>query len=294
MKISKTILILLSFIISQQAFSLTVAEALENQKSNAAVRGTTAGMTSDTIPIGKEITNSQMIGIGAVNILDTYLSPEKYNGTELRYISHTIRERKGRRWSRMLAHQGSMAYADNRSGNGDEIAGAYTFSYGVHYNWNLMGGQLNLKAGAQADANVGFLYNTRNSNNPAQARLSLNISPSVAATYRFRLWNRPFAVRYEASTPLFGVMFSPNYGQSYYEIFTQGNYDHNVVPTTVASTPSLRQMLTLDFTLGRTTLRMGWLGDFQQTKVNNLKYHSYSNMLVIGIVRHFSITKITP
>lgn len=251
-------------------------------------------MTSDTIPIGKEITNSQMIGTGAVNILDTYLSPEKYNGTELRYISHTIRERKGRKWSRMLVHQGSMAYADNRSGNGNEIAGAYTFSYGVHYNWNLMGGQLNLKAGAQADANVGFLYNTRNSNNPAQARLSLNISPSVAATYRFRLWNRPFAVHYEASAPLFGVMFSPNYGQSYYEIFTQGNYDHNVVPTTVASTPSLRQMFTLDFTLGRTTLRTGWLGDFRQTKVNNLKYHSYSNMLVIGIVRHFSITKIIP
>lgn len=243
---------------------------------------------------GKEITNSQMIGAGAVNILDTYLSPEKYNGTELRYISHTIRERKGRKWSRMLVHQGSMAYTDNRSGNGNEIAGDYTFSYGVHYNWNLTGGQLNLKAGAQADVSAGFLYNTRNSNNPAQARLSLNISPSVAATYRFRLWNRPFAVRYEASTPLFGVMFSPNYGQSYYEIFTQGNYDHNIVPTTVASTPSLRQMLTLDFTLGRTTLRTGWLGDFRQTKVNNLKYHSYSNMLVIGIVRHFSITKITP
>ena len=54
----------------------------------------------DTIRNNKIITNAQMIGIGAVNILDTYLSPEKYRGTELRYISHTLRERRDSRWSR--------------------------------------------------------------------------------------------------------------------------------------------------------------------------------------------------
>lgn len=122
----------------------------------------------DTIRNNKIITNAQMIGIGAVNILDTYLSPEKYRGTELRYISHTLRERRDSRWSRLIVHQGNMSYSDNRSGNGGEIAGAYTFSYGVHYNWNFFDGSLNIKAGAQADVNVGFLYNTRNSNNPAQ------------------------------------------------------------------------------------------------------------------------------
>lgn len=248
----------------------------------------------DTIRNNKIITNAQMIGIGAVNILDTYLSPEKYRGTELRYISHTLRERRDSRWSRLIVHQGNMSYSNNRSGNGGEIAGAYTFSYGVHYNWDFFDGSLNVKAGAQADFNVGFLYNMRNSNNPAQARLSLNISPSAAATYRFRLWQHNYSLRYELSVPLIGMMFSPNYGQSYYEIFSRGNYDHNIVPTTFGSTPSLRQMLTFDFSLGRTTLRLGYMGDFQQARVNNLKYHSYSNMLLIGIVRQFNITKIVP
>ena len=219
---------------------------------------------------------------------------DRYRGTELRYISHTLRERRDSRWSRLIVHQGNMSYSDNRSGNGGEIAGAYTFSYGVHYNWNFFDGSLNVKAGAQADVNVGFLYNTRNSNNPAQARLSLNISPSAAATYRFRLWQHNYSLRYELSVPLMGLMFSPNYGQSYYEIFSRGNYDHNIVPTTFGSTPSLRQMLTFDFSLGRTTLRLGYMGDFQQARVNNLKYHSYSNMLLIGIVRQFNITKIVP
>ena len=66
------------------------------------------------------------------------------------------------------------------------------------------------------------------------------------------------------------------------------------MPTTFVSRPSLRKMLTLEFTLGRTTLRLGYLGDFRQSKVNNLKYHTYSNMLLIGFVRSFKLTHILP
>lgn len=250
--------------------------------------------TADTIRCDKVITNAQMIGIGGVQILDTYLSPEEYSGTALRYLSHATRQSEGRKWSRLVLHEGGFSYSNNRADNGDYVAGAYQFSYGVHRNWQLLGGRMYVRAGGQADAYASFLYNTRNGNNPAQARLSLNLSPSAAVSYHFRLWNVPFKATYEASVPLLGVMFSPNYGQSYYEIFTKGDYDHNIVPTTIVCAPSLRNMLTLDFTLRRTTLRIGWLGDFRQAKVNNLKYHEYSNMLVIGLVRSFKLTRIVP
>ena len=249
---------------------------------------------ADTLHSDKVVTNARMIGVGRASTLDTYLSPEEYSGMELRYVSHTIRRREGRRLSHMLVHQGSFSYLDNRAGNGNEMSGMYTFSYGLHYNWDFLGGRLNVMAGGKVNASVGFLYNTRNGNNPAQARVGIDIAPSAAASYRFRLWNVPLAARYEVSAPLVGLMFSPNYGQSYYEIFSRGDYDHNIVPTTFVNAPSLSQMLTVDITLGRTSLRLGYLGDFRQAKVNNLKYHTYSNMFVIGFVRRFKLTSIIP
>ena len=100
--------------------------------------------------------------------------------------------------------------------------------------------------------------------------------------------------RWEAHFPLGGLMFSPSYGQSYYEIFSRGNYDRNIVPTTIFSTPSLRQQLTLDFTVARTTVRLGYMNDIRQSSVNGLKQHAWSHLFLVGIVRKFSITHIIP
>ena len=253
-----------------------------------------ASAQSDTIPSGKVVTNARMIGVGATDILDTYLSQEKFRGTELRYISHTMREPEGRHWGRLIVHQGNLAFADNRSGDGGEIAGAYYFSYGVRRRFAFPVGNatLTVRAGAQADVTAGFIYNTRGSNNPAQARFDIGLSPSAGAAYDFTVGGKPLTVTYEASVPLLGVMFSPNYGQSYYEIFSEGNYDHNIVPTTIGSTPSFRQMLTLDFRLLHATWRVGYLGDYRQASVNSLKQHTYTHSLVVGVVKSFSVAKL--
>ena len=151
-----------------------------------------------------------------------------------------------------------------------------------------------VKAGGGVDANLGFLYNTRNSNNPAQAYIQLNLAPNIIATYLLRIKGHPILLRYEAQAPLVGLTFAPNYGQSYYELFSKNNYDKNIVPTTFIATPSVRQILTVDYTIHHTTLRLGYEADLQQARLNGLKYHTWSNLFVIGLVRKFNITKILP
>lgn len=262
----------------------------QEYSSNSWTNGT---VPQDTI-LPKIITHARQIGIGTANILDTYLSPEKYKGQEIDFVSQTTRERVGKKWSRQITHYADVSFLDNRTNNGSEIAGMYTFQYIWHYNWQLLGGRLTVKAGGGFDANLGFIYNTRNSNNPAQAKESLQFTTNGSTTYRFNIKRWLLAVRYELSVPLVGQMFSPNYGQSYYEIFSEGNYDHNNVITYFGNCPSMRQMLSLDLNLKQTNLRISYLGNVIQSHVNNLKYHSYNNVFMIGIVKKFKLINSMP
>ena len=249
----------------------------------------------DSLISHKLITNARLLGVGTVNILDTYLSEEKYTGMEWRYMSHTVRERTDSPWSRMIIHQANFANAHNRAKNGNKLYGAYTFQYALHHSWTLLQNCLNLKAGAMLDASLGFIYNTRNSNNPAQALCHLDLAPSLSLSYRFKAFQKhPCSIQYQVSAPLGGIMFSPNYGQSYYETFTQGNYERNIVPTYPFNKPSLRQLLTFDFMFAGTRWRIGYAGNYQQSHVNHIKAHTYSHTVMIGVVKSFKFIKVKP
>ncbi len=248
---------------------------------------------SDTIPSKRETVTANLFGVGYTDMLDTYLSPEKFRGVEVRFLHQTTRLRPGSRWSRQMTTQTYVSSGTSR-GDGTTLGLQANYGYAWHYNWQWMGGRLRLQAGGMVDGNIGVLYNLQNQNNPAQMRLFANIGPSAVGTFRFHIGRRPAALRYEVYAPLAGVMFSPNYGQSYYEIFTRGNYDHNVVPTTFIITPSVRNLLTLQVSWKRNTYSIGYMGEIQQAEVNHLKQHIYSHLLMVGYVRHFTITDIVP
>ncbi len=246
----------------------------------------------DTLSHEKYLVRSAMVGIGKTNVYDTYLSPLEYKGPELRFMHESIRMTRlmGGRVSAQRIVQVNCSSTDNISKSSTSYSGMFNWTYALHYQYNV-NGNLKILFGPMIDLNGGFIYNTRNSNNPAQAKVYGNIDASAMAIYKFRIVRCPMVVRYQANLPFMGVMFSPEYGQSYYEIFSLGHGGRNVLFTSFHNAPSLRQMLTLDFPVGKTIMRAGYLCDIQQAKVNNLKSHFYSHNFMIGFVRNFHMIR---
>ena len=245
-------------------------------------------------PLASAAQSHYQLGVGSTNILDTYLSQEKFYGIGLSMLYTREHYKDSCRWSTEWQHQLHTSTADDRADNASLLEGMYKLYGGCYYRLTSSSSKgicnprtLQLYVGVLGNIGLGMIYNTRNGNNPVNTRLGFQIMPSVKATYPLRLFRHRALLRYQADLPLVGVVFSPNYGQSYYEMFSLGNYDHNIVPTTFISAPNFRQQLSLLYTVSpKFTFSIGYLGDYQQQRVNNLKQHLYDHAVMIGIAKN--------
>lgn len=245
------------------------------------------GICVDSLQRHQYIVRSTSYGIGSIRLLDTYLSPMEYAGSQLHMVRESTRMlRKGEgRISRQTLFHAYVAGAENGAGTASELAGMLDWNYAWHYNFSLADGKLRLLLGPMLQLHGGFIYNTRNSNNPAQAKLGVDLAASGMAVYRDKLKRLPFTMRYQLDVPLLGVMFSPQYQQSYYEIFSLGHYDGTIVLTSIHNRPVLRHWFTVDMEFRPFTLRLGYMADMQQSEVNDIKYHAYTHSFMIGVVK---------
>lgn len=251
----------------------------------------TAQDSTDRLPDNRCTTHATLFGIGRSNLLETYLSPYSYTGPQLSVLHESLRKTHwldGRITTQRM-FDGNIAYTDNRAETADEMAGKFSCSLGWHYNWTWNNG-LRLMLGGELHAGVGFIYNTRNSNNPVQAKAETDLAASALLIYPFHVRKVPFTARYQVSAPLVGAMFSPRYGQSYYEM-SLGGYDRNVRATWPGNAPSMRHFLTLDFPICGFTFRTGYLCDIRQSNVNGLRSHNWNHSFMIGYVKHFRFVK---
>ena len=256
----------------------------------AAIISLSSSAQEDSLRATRFVTRSLTVGGGFSNILETYLTPLEYTGGGTRVVLESVRNTRWMHGTLRAQHllQVDYSYTHNTSGSAHIHYGLVSYSYSLMRPVQLTP-WLKLLAGPTADVNAGVVYNQRNSNNPAQAKAYGRLGATGMLICRFSYKGHPFVARYQALLPLLGVAFSPEFGESYYEIFTVGNGGKNVLFTSLHNNPSLRQLLTLDFPLGRTIIRFGYICDIQQSKLNSLKSHAYSHDFMIGFVRNICI-----
>ena len=227
------------------------------------------------------------LGGGVTNLLDTYLSPLTYKGGHVALLDERFAQTtaKSGRWftQSLFALHGDYTLA--AEGRALTVGGMADYSYTCYYR-PLSSKRWSLYAGPQGQLRIGGIYNLRNSNNPAQLKLGVNLAASAMGKYSFTLWRTPMNVRLQADLPLFGFAFGPDYGQSYYEIFYLGNDEGCVHVTAPHNNLSLRTKLSYDVEFRTCTMRLTWQEDLYHWQLGNQQYRMFTHSVMIGYVKN--------
>ena len=254
-------------------------------------------LMSSTMFFGQSLSSTRFeerslsLGGGYTNMIDTYLSPLRYSGPHVALLSECFSQAvaPSGRWFTQSLFALHGDYATPASGSGLTVGGMADYSYTWYYEAPLLspqGGKFRLLVGPQAQLRLGGIYNLRNSNNPAQLKLGVNLAASAMAKYTFSLWHTPMSVRLQTDLPLLGTAFGPDYGQSYYEIFYLGQSNGCVHMTSLHNNLSLRTNLSYDLQLRPCTLRLTLANDLYQWTLGSQHYRMFTHSVMLGVVKN--------
>ena len=243
---------------------------------------------NDTIRTERIVVKSAQFGISLQDNYDTYLSNYKYTGGGLHFNHETFRDaRTGNyRWKYQVLFNSRIGYGLQKTNI--QLTGIIGCSWSGYHPFKVAKG-LTLLAGAQIQLEGGAIYSPAGGNNPAAAKMRTALAASGMAIYHFPVLRSEWIARYQIDIPLVGAMFAPEFGQSYYEIFGLGHAKNIVAFTHPGNNPSWRHMLSLDIPLGTkrhsTTLRLSYIADLYQSRINDISCHIYRNTFAIGFAR---------
>ena len=142
---------------------------------------------SDGDEIPWSINSGTMVGIGSYNLMDTYLSPsmedKKYTGPGLRVMNERMKRVRlaNYRVSRQQIISVDLASTDNAASTATDFAGFIDYTLGYYYHLPTVLPDLKLLAGGAVHGMGGFIYNTRNGNNPASAKADITTAAAVGS-----------------------------------------------------------------------------------------------------------------
>jgi hypothetical protein len=183
----------------------------------------------------------------------------------------------------------NYSWSENNPGTASYYTGLVDYNYGLFYRlkpvekWQFF-------AGMQAGSLVGFVYNTRNGNNPATGKAHLNLSLSAMANYKLRIKSQPIHLRYQLRVPFIGVMYSPQFGESYYEIGL-GDTKNLIYCASFHNYISACNMLSAEIPLNRLTLKFSYHFSFYETRINDLDTQLITNTFYIGFSQNFFVVQ---
>lgn len=163
------------------------------------------------------------------------------------------------------------------------------FKWGISWR-NVFPNGVQVTGGGSVDIDGGAYYLLRNGNNPVQAMATAAISARLSASRPFRIGAIDFLIADKVSVPSLSVFFSPEYGETYYEIYL-GNHSGLVHAGWWGNNFRIDNLLSATFDFGRTAAMIGYRFSVDTQWANNLNTKIFTHSLVLGIVPGVSVLK---
>lgn len=238
----------------------------------------------DIESLPRPVKGSYALTIGHTEAVSTYLSPLRYTGT--------IYGASGE-WAKVFQHS-PRNWIMRFEGGADWMSllnPAQTAAmYGAEgrFNWSLMrrfntACGISLYAGAGADLEAGILYLPRNGNNPANANAAIGLSLAGGASYRLTLGRLPVLISDNVRVPSLSLFFSPQYGETYYEIYL-GNTAGLVHAGWWGNRFCIANTLSFSLDFGRTAMQLGYRYEYNSAHACRLNTRISSHAFVIGVI----------
>lgn len=231
----------------------------------------------------RPVMSAYMVDLGSTSVLDTYLSPIRYKGVNLRLSYERMQAMKFNpdKWIMQLEAGVDYTPAKNPSKDISIHTLMTDFKWGMMHRWRISP-ELQLFGGGNAEFRGGALYAPANSNNVVSVKINMGMNLTGMAVYNRKIGRLPMTFRYQATLPVISAFYSPAYGESYYEMYV-GNHSGLVHVGWIGNHFTMQNLLTADMHFGKTTLRVGYRGVLETSWVNNLNTQIFRNSLVLGV-----------
>jgi len=239
------------------------------------------------------------LGAGNTYLYDDYLSPLPHEGASLLFSSTATKPLKwgladspdhsfeNAKWTNQFNLTLTSVYAQSKAGSNMfhgnmELKNSLIRQVFHRPNWSASAGTFLLLGS-------GGRYCLQNGNNPGSLDAYLDFGLTVLGNYSFIFWQKPFKLTYQGSLALSGLAFSPEYAESYFEIFYLKNNKNILKYTHPLNNQHWMQQLSLDVPLAhrKSSLRLSICNDGHVTLFNSIRTRVLSTHFSAGYIRYF-------
>lgn len=232
----------------------------------------------------RPVTSVYRIEIGHTNTYSSYLSPLHYTGTSLGLSGEWTKAFQKYPDNLVMEFDGGVNF--RRMLNPAKTASMIGFD--GFFNWGMswrkrLPHNFQITAGGLLDINGGVLYLPRNGNNPANALVYAGIDLAVSGSWHTTIGKLPILIEDKIKLPSLGAFFSPEYGETYYEIYL-GNHKNLAHCGWWGNRFCIDNLLSVKLDFGRTAMELGYRYNLRTEWANNLSTRIHTHSFVIGVI----------